>query len=82
MGSEELVDNLFKITHTEQKLKRENIKGEKEAENVHYNMAKDIREFIKSQGGTMPEDLPTPNKNLKELAKEKYIKKDAISYEK
>lgn len=47
MGSEELVDNLFRITHTEQKLKRENVNTENEANNIHYNMGKDIREFIK-----------------------------------
>lgn len=46
MGSEELIDNLFRITHTEQKLKRENIQGEENANRVHYNMGKDIREFI------------------------------------
>ena len=71
MGSEELIDNLFRITHTESKLKRENITGEDNASKVHYKMGKDIRNFIKKQNGTMPEDLPTPYKNLKELEKEK-----------
>ena len=70
MGSEELVDNLFRITHTEQKLKRDNIKGEKNANEVHYNMGRDIRNFIKMQGGTMPENLPTPEKSLKQVEKE------------
>jgi len=37
-------------------------------------MGKDIREFIKSQGGTMPEKLPTPDKSLKELEKENKLK--------
>ena len=69
MGSEELVDNLFRITHTEQKLKRDNIKGEKNANEVHYNMGRDIRNFIKMQGGTMPENLPTPEKSLKQIEK-------------
>lgn len=69
MGSEELVDNLFRITHTESKIKRENIKTEKEAKQAHYDMGKSIRNFIKSQNGTMPEDLPTPSKSLKELEK-------------
>ena len=71
MGSEELIDNLFRITHTESKLKRENITGELNANKTHYNMGRDIRKFIKKQGGTMPEDLPTPNKSLKELEKNK-----------
>ena len=74
MGSEELVDNLFRITHTEQKLKRENIKGEENANKTHYEMGRDIREFIESHGGTPPEKLPTPEKSLKELEKEKSIK--------
>ena len=71
MGSDELIANLFRISQTEQKLKNDNINGESNANLTHYNMGKDIRNFIKKQGGTMPEDLPTPNKSLKELAKEK-----------
>ncbi len=69
MGSEELAANLFRITQTESKLKRDNIKGENNANNTHYKMGKDIRNFIKKQGGTMPEDLPKPNSSLKELEK-------------
>lgn len=69
MGSEELVDNLFRITHTESKIKRENIKTEKDAKQAHYEMGKSIRNFIKSQNGTMPENLPTPEKSIKELEK-------------
>ena len=70
MGSVELAANLFRITQTEEKIKKENIIGESNANSTHYNMGKDIREFISKQGGTMPEDLPTPKKSLKELAKE------------
>ena len=70
MGSEELADNLFRIVQTEAKLKRDNITGENNATKTHYNMGRDIREFIAKQGGTMPEDLPTPSKSLKELDKE------------
>ena len=70
MGSEELVDNLFRIVQTEAKLKKDKIKGEMNANKTHYKMGKDIRNFIKKQGGTMPEDLPTPEKSLKELEKE------------
>ena len=70
MGSVELAANLFRITQTEEKIKKENIIGENNANNIHYNMGKDIREFIANNGGTMPEDLPTPKKSLKELAKE------------
>ena len=69
MGSEELATNLFRITQTESKLKRENIKSEKEANQTHYNIGKNIRNVIAKNGGTMPEKLPTPKKSLKELEK-------------
>ena len=74
MGSEELASNLFRITQTESKLKRENISSEKEANVTHYNIGKNIREVIIKNGGTMPEKLPTPKKSLKELEKEKQRK--------
>ena len=69
MGSEELADNLFRIVQTEAKLKKDKIKGETSANEVHYKMGSDIRKFIKKQGGTMPECLSTPEKSLKELEK-------------
>ena len=71
MGSEELAANLFRITQTESKLKRDNIISEKNANETHYNIGKYIREVILKNGGTMPEELPTPKKSLKELEKEK-----------
>lgn len=70
MGSEELAANLFRITQTESKLKRDNIASEKEANRTHYTIGRNIREVIAKNGGTMPEDLPTPEKSLKELEKE------------
>ena len=70
MGSEELAANLFRITQTESKLKRDNISTEKEANKTHYNIGKNIREVIAKNGGTMPEKLPTPKKSLKQLEKE------------
>jgi len=72
MGSEELAANLFRITQTESKLKRDNISSEKDANKTHYNIGKNIREVIEKNGGTMPEKLPTPKKSLKELEKEKH----------
>ena len=71
MGSVELAANLFRITQTEQKLKNDKIKGENKANKTHYNIGKIVRNAIKQAGGTMPEDLPTPKKSLKELEKEK-----------
>ena len=71
MGSDELIANLFRISQTEQKLKRDNIQGEKQAKETHFKVGKEVRNTIKRLGGTMPEDLPTPKKSLKELEKEK-----------
>ncbi|MCX4364178.1 MAG: DNA damage-inducible protein D [Bacilli bacterium] len=70
MGSDELIANLFRISQTEQKLKRDNIQGEVKAKETHYEVGSKIRKTIKELGGTMPEDLPTPEKSLKELEQE------------
>ena len=71
MGSEELAANLFRITQTESRLKRDNIATESAANKTHYEVGSKIRNTIKELGGTMPEDLPTPEKSLKQLEKEK-----------
>lgn len=70
MGSEELAANLFRITQTDAKLNKDNIKSENDANKTHYEVGKKVRKAIADIGGTMPEDLPTPNKSLKELEKE------------
>ena len=70
MGSNELIINLFRISQTEQKLKKDNITGENNANKTHNKIGKIVRKAIKEAGGTMPEDLPTPKKSLKKLAKE------------
>ena len=75
MCSEELAANLFRITQTESKLKKDNIKRENEANKTHYEVGKEVRNTIKRLGGTMPEDLPTPEKSLKELERENNIMK-------
>lgn len=59
MGSTELAANLFRATQTEEKLKREKIKGKQKANQTHYEVGKKVRQTIKELGGTMPEDLPT-----------------------
>ena len=71
MGSEELADNIFRIAQTEAKLKRDNVDNEYTANSVHYEVGREVRNSIERLGGTMPEDLPTPDKSLKELEKEK-----------
>ena len=73
MGSDELIANLFRISQTEQKLRKDNISGESNANKTHYNIGKNIRDVIIKNGGTMPEDMPTPEKSLKQLEKEKNL---------
>ena len=77
MGSTELIANLFRISQTEEKLKKDNVDTEKEACKTHNKIGKIVRKAIKEAGGTMPEDLPTPQKSLKQLEKEnkKLLKK-------
>ena len=70
MGSEELAANLFRITQTESRLKRDKIDTENKANKTHYEVGAKIRKTIKELGGTMPEDLPTPKKSLKQIEKE------------
>ena len=70
MGSEELAANLFRITQTEAKLKRENIKTKQKANQTHYTVGTTVRKAIKDIGGTMPEDLPKPEKSIKQIEKE------------
>ena len=78
MGSEELGANLFRITQTEASLREDNILGESNANETHYNIGKNIRKAIKKNNRTMPEDLPTPDKSLKEIEKENLKLKNKI----
>lgn len=71
MGSTELAANLFRATQAEDKLRRENIKGKNEANQTHYEVGAIVRETIKKLGGTMPEDLPVPEKSVRQLEKAK-----------
>ena len=71
MNEDELVANLFRINQTKQRLLKDNVQGEKEAKDVHYEVGKKVRKAIADIGGTMPEDMPTPKKSLKELEREK-----------
>lgn len=58
MGSTELAANLFRATQTEEKLRRENIKGKMQANRTHFEVGRKVRQTIRELGGTMPEDLP------------------------
>lgn len=70
MGSEELGANLFRITQTEAKLKKDNVDNEDDACLTHYNVGKTVRKAIEELGGNMPETLPTSEKSIKELERE------------
>lgn len=70
MGSTELAANLFRATQTEEKLRRDNVKGKINANRTHLEVGQRVRETIKDLGGTMPEDLPTPDKSIKEIEKQ------------
>ena len=71
MNEDKLIANLFRINQTKQKLLRDNVKGENNAKNVHYEVGKKVRKAIADIGGMMPEEMPTPKKSLKELEREK-----------
>lgn len=70
MGSTELAANLFRATQTDEKLRRENIQGKEKANQTHYEVGRKVRQTIAELGGTMPEDLPTPEKSIKQIESE------------
>ena len=70
MGSTELAANLFRATQTDEKLRRENIQGKAAANQTHFEVGRKVRQTIKDLGGTMPENLPTPDKSIAQLEKE------------
>ena len=78
MGSDELIANLFRISQTEQKLKKENIRKEDLANKTHYIVGKKIRQTIEELGGTMPEKMPTPRKSIKDIEHKQKIKINSI----
>lgn len=77
MGITELAANLFSATQTEEKLRREDIKGKIRANETHYSVGRKVRQTIKELGGTMPEELPTAEsiKKLESKTKPKELKK-------
>lgn len=77
MGSTELAANLFRATQTDEKLRRENIQGKTNANRTHFEVGAKVRQTIQELGGTMPEDLPTPEKSIKQI--ERFEQKNQIS---
>jgi DNA-damage-inducible protein D len=67
MGSTELAANLFRATQTEDKLRREGIRGKSRANAAHRQVGEKVRKTIAELGGTMPEELPTPERSVKQL---------------
>ena len=70
MGSTELAANLFRATQTEDKLRRDNVRGKRQANETHREVGAKVRQTIAEIGGTMPEKLPTPAKSIKQIEKE------------
>ena len=70
MGSTELAANLFRATQTDEKLRRDHIIGKEEANQTHFDVGQKVRQTLKDLGGTMPEDLPTPKKSIKQIERE------------
>ena len=70
MGSTELIANLFRISQTEEKLKKDNIHNCSKATATHYEVGSKVRKAIEDIGGTMPEDLSRPEKSIKQIEKE------------
>jgi DNA-damage-inducible protein D len=67
MGSTELAANLFRATQTEEKIRREQIRGKDAANRTHHQVGRKVRQTIEELGGTMPEDLPTPKESIQQL---------------
>ena len=70
MGSTELIANLFRISQTEEKLRRDHVQGAEQATSTHYKVGREVRKAIEKIGGTLPEDLPTPEKSIQQIEKE------------
>ena len=69
MGSTELAANLFRATQAEEKLRRDKVNGKDKANQTHYEVGAKVRQTIKELGGTMPEELPVPEKSVKQLGR-------------
>ena len=79
MGSTELAANLFRATQTEEKLRRDNVKGKDAANKTHFEVGQKVRGAIAEIGGTMPENLP-PAEDIVKVARR--IKKAIAGNEK
>ena len=78
MGSTELAANLFRATQTDEKLRRENIRGKDAAGQMHYEVGRKVRNTIAELGGTMPENLPKPDKSIKQIEREELSRQEQL----
>src|SRR5690348_8568067 len=74
MASEELAGNMFRATQADAKLRRDQVSTRGQANATHHMVGQEVREAIKRLGGTMPEDLPTPEKSIQELQREEDLR--------
>ena len=70
MAGEELGANIFRVTQAEAKLRREGVKGKQQANKAHYDVGREVRDTIQRLGGTMPEELPTPQESIQQLRRQ------------
>ncbi len=71
MGSTELAANLFRATQTEEKLRRDEVRGKTQANRTHFEVGNKVRQTIQELGGTMPENLPKPETSIQQVASAK-----------
>lgn len=81
MGSTELIANLFRISQTEEKLRKDKVNNAETATSAHYSVGREVRTAIEKIGGTMPEDLPTPEKSIQQIEKEQMARLKAKAKE-
>lgn len=74
MSSTELIANLFRISQTEEKLKKDKASTTDAANEIHFIVGREVRGTIERVGGTMPEDMPVPNKSISDVEREQLKK--------
>jgi DNA-damage-inducible protein D len=75
MGGTELAANLFRATQTEEKLQRDGVRTKARANDTHLELGRKVRSTIRELGGTMPEQLPTPETSIQQLERRKTVER-------
>lgn len=81
MSRTELAANLFRVTQTEERIKNKNITWQDWLEKAHYDVWREVREFVLTNTWTRPENMiqEMPLKDVKKSLKQAHkalIKKD------